>query len=223
MVIFFDIDDTLVDHGSAIRAAVETLHKSCAVTVSLLEFSAAWAAALNRHFDRYLAGELSYESQRRAKLRETIDPTMSDEAADHAFATYLASYEAHWRLFPDVLPCLERLARYRLGVISNGQAAQQRLKLERTGILDRFDRVLISEECGCAKPNAAIFHRACSMVDESPQQSVYVGDLYDVDAVAARAAGLTGIWLDRAGRVSAEHAPPMIHSLAQLEEAMKAG
>jgi putative hydrolase of the HAD superfamily len=83
-------------------------------------------------------------------------------------------------------------------VISNGQAAQQRSKLERTGILDRFDRVLISEECGCAKPNAAIFHRACSMVDESPQQSVYVGDLYDVDAVAARAAGLTGIWLDRA-------------------------
>jgi putative hydrolase of the HAD superfamily len=223
MVIFFDIDDTLVDHGSAIRAAVETLHRTVVVNISLEEFFLVWTSALKRHFDRYLAGELSYESQRRARVHETIDPTMSDEAADRVFATYLASYEAHWRLFPDVLPCLERLARYRLGVISNGQAAQQRSKLQRTGILDRFDGVLISEECGCAKPNAAIFHRACSMVEESPQQSVYVGDLYDVDAVAARAAGLTGIWLDRAGRVSVKHAPPMIHSLAQLEEAMKAG
>jgi putative hydrolase of the HAD superfamily len=223
MIIFFDIDDTLVDHGSAVHAAVEALHRTVAVNISLEEFFLAWTGALKRHFDRYLAGELSYAAQRRARVRDTIDPTLSDETADQIFTTYLASYEANWSLFPDVGPCLERLASYRLGVISNGQTVQQRLKLARTGIADRFEGIVISEEYGCAKPDAAIFHRACSMVGESPERSVYVGDLYDVDAVAARNAGLVGIWLDRAGNASEEHAPPVIHSLVHLAQIIDAG
>ncbi len=223
MIIFFDIDDTLVDHGSAIRAAVETLHQSAAVTVSLEEFSLAWTAALKRHFDRYLAGELSYESQRRARVRDTIDPTLSDNACDRMFAVYVASYEANWSLFSDVKPCLEGLATYRLGIISNGQTAQQRLKLERTGIAGKFEGVIISEDCGCTKPSAAIFHRACALVGESPERSVYVGDSYDIDAVGAREAGLTGIWLDRTRKAYESHVPPVIHSLADLEHVLEAG
>ena len=126
-------------------------------------------------------------------------------------------------MFPDVGPCLEHLTSYRLGVISNGRTVQQRLKLARTGIADRFEGIVISEEYGCAKPNAEIFHRACSTAGESPDRSVYVGDLYDVDAVAARNAGLVGVWLDRAGNASEEHVPPVIHSLAQLVEILDAG
>jgi putative hydrolase of the HAD superfamily len=56
------------------------------------------------------------------------------------------------------------------------------------------------------------------MAGESPERSVYVGDLYDVDAVAARNAGLVGVWLDRAGDASEHHVPPVIHSLAQLAQ-----
>ena len=223
MIIFFDIDDTLVDHGSAVRAAVEALHRSVVVNISLEEFFLVWTGALKRHFDRYLAGELSYEAQRRARVRDAIDPTLSDETADRIFSTYLASYEANWSLFPDVRPCLERLNSYRLGVISNGETVQQRLKLARTGIADRFESIVISEESGCAKPNAAIFHRACSMAGESPERSVYVGDLYDVDAVAARNAGLVGVWLDRAGNASEHHVSPVIHSLAHLAQILDAG
>jgi len=52
---------------------------------------------------------------------------------------------------------LDNLSRYRLGVVSNGQAHQQRMKLQRTGISGKFDCIVISEECGYAKPNPEIF------------------------------------------------------------------
>jgi putative hydrolase of the HAD superfamily len=216
MLILFDIDDTLLDHDAASRSAATFLHADIGSSVAIEEFLTRWADALERHFARYLAGEISHAEQRRERLRELVDPTLTAEAADRIFAGYLARYEAGWMLFPDVLPCLNGLAEYRLGVISNGEGLQQRRKLVATGIADRFACIAIADECGCAKPDPAIFRRACAMLGESPSTSVYIGDRYDVDAQAARAAGLQGIWLDRRGKATQEHLPTIIESLDRL-------
>lgn len=216
MLVLFDIDDTLLDHRAAGQSAAAHLHENIGASVSLEEFLAKWHATMELHFARYLAGEISYQRQGRDRVKEMVDSTLSDETADHVFAGYVASYEASWSLYSDVLPCLDSLAQHRLGVISNGQGVQQRRKLAQTGIADRFECVVISGECGCAKPDAAIFLRACAEVGESPGNSVYVGDRYDLDAQAARTAGLQGIWLDRKAGATAEHLPPIIESLNGL-------
>jgi putative hydrolase of the HAD superfamily len=216
MLVLFDIDDTLLNHGMAERSAAAQLRMSIGTSVSIDEFLVRWAAALERHFARYLAGEVSFQGQRRDRLREVVNSSLSDEAADRIFNDYLASYETSWSLFSDVLPCLSSISQHRLGVLSNGQGIQQRRKLAQTGIVDRFECIVISEECGCAKPDAKIFLHACASAGESPANSVYVGDRYDLDAQAARTAGLQGIWLDRNGRATEEHAPPVIGSLDQL-------
>ena len=132
------------------------------------------------------------------------------------FATYIQAYEQGWCLFPDVEECLDALADHRLGVITNGQRDQQVTKLKRTGILHRFDCVVVPSDCGLPKPESAMFHHACSLADVSSKQAVYVGDAYDVDALAARRAGLVGVWLDRSGTARGEHAPPVIGSLTDL-------
>jgi putative hydrolase of the HAD superfamily len=149
-------------------------------------------------------------------MREVIDASLSDGAADGLFANYLANYEARWSLYSDVLPCLDAIADHHLGVISNGQRDMQRRKLTQTGIVNRFECVLISEECGCTKPESTIFLRACSLLGESPESSIYVGDRYDLDAQASRTAGLRGVWLDRKGRATSKHSPPIIDTLAGL-------
>ena len=218
MLILFDIDDTLLNHEAAERSAATLLYKSITAPAPIEEFLVMWSAALESHFARYLAGEVSFQGQRRDRMREVVDPSLSDEGADRLFAGYLASYEASWSLFSDVLPCLDGLSQHRLGVISNGQGDQQRKKLARTGIVDRFECILISEECGCAKPAPTIFLRACALLGERPASSVYVGDRYDLDAQAARTAGLQGIWLDRKRRATAGHAPPIIGTLDGLRD-----
>ena len=216
MLVLFDIDDTLLDHGAAERSAAAILHRSIGAPGSLEQFQMRWARALEHHFARYLSGQVTYQGQRRDRVRDVVDSSLTDEAADRVFAVYLAGYEASWSLFPDVLLCLDHLSKHRLGVISNGQGHQQRKKLAQTGILDRFECLLISEECGCAKPDQTIFVRACTQAGESPANAIYVGDRYDIDAQAARTAGLQGIWLDRNQKATVDHEAPIIRSLDQL-------
>ena len=223
MLILFDLDDTLMDDGAAERSAATHLYNNVETPLSVEEFVSKWSGTLRRHFDRYLAGELSFQGQRRERVREMIDPSLADEIADRIFADYHAQYEAGWTLFPDAAPCLDGLSGFRLGVITNGQGDQQRRKLVRTGILDRFECVLISGECGCSKPDPAIFVRACASVGELPENSVYVGDRYDIDAQAARRAGLHGIWLDRKRTANASHTPPIVGSLGELLTAIADG
>lgn len=216
MLILLDIDDTLVDHSAAFRRALAALHRHCGSELSLDDFVAACTAAHRRHFARYVAGMLSYDEQRLARIRETCGGTLSDHEADELFAVYLQEYEDCWRLFDDVLPCLDRLANHQLGVISNGQSEQQRKKLARLGIADRFDYVLISKDCDWAKPDVEIFAHALSSMNQDAAMSFYVGDIYEVDATPARQAGLCGVWLDRNGSASANSRQPIIATLHEL-------
>ena len=206
-MVFFDIDGTLMDDDGAVRAACLALR---AAPGRLREqppddFAAAWLEIAERHFRRYLAGQVSFQEQRRARLREVFGEPLPDEEADALFAYYLQCQEANWRLFPDVLPCLVRLGGRPVGIISNGDGEQQRRKLERTGIVDRFSPVVISGDVGAAKPAAAIFHHACRLAGVSPKECTYVGDRPDADARGSLSAGMRPVLIDRAGALG-EHA-----------------
>ncbi len=218
MLILFDIDDTLVDHSVAFHQALAALHRHCESELSLDGFIDACTAAHSRHFARYVAGTLSYDEQRRARIRETCGGALSDQEVDELFAVYLHQYEECWRLYDDVLPCLDRLADHQLGVISNGQSEQQRKKLARLNIADRFDYVLISEECNWAKPQVEIFAHALSCLRQDADAALYVGDRYELDAAPARRAGLCGVWLDRHRSASERDHLPTIGSLLELPQ-----
>ena len=55
----------------------------------------------------------------------------------------------------------------------------------------------ISEDVGFAKPAPDIFLRACDAAAVEPAEALYVGDQYELDASAARDAGLQSVWLNR--------------------------
>jgi len=216
MVVLFDLDGTLLDHDVAQESAARSVHASQGLQAPLGDFIAGWKAAERRHYPRFLSGEIGLEEQRRARLREVLDRNLSDEAADELFVGVLAAYEAAWSLFSDVLDCLGSLAGHRLGVLTNGDSKQQRRKLGATGIAGRFSFVLVSGDCGHAKPGPEIFLRACRGLGVEPAEVTYVGDSYEIDAVAARGAGLRGVWLDRKGEKTAGHTGPVISSLSEL-------
>ena len=107
-----------------------------------------------------------------------------------------------------------------MGIISNGERNQQQGKLERTGIAHYFDALILSAECGMAKPAPGIFQLACVSMGVSPSQAVYVGDRQDVDAEAARRAGLLGIWLNRSAVAHNDDPRTRIDSLLTLPTAL---
>jgi putative hydrolase of the HAD superfamily len=218
MLVLFDLDDTLLDDAQATSVAVDAFHEHVETSLNVNEFRRIWTAALNRHFARFVSGETTFIEQRRARLREVVQPNLTDAAADELFVVYLTTYQSAWRLFPDVLPCLDALYLHRLGIVSNGSSTQQRDKLRQLGILDRFADVVISEDCGWAKPDQRIFHRACSLAGVNPREAIHVGDHRLNDVAGAAGAGLRAIWLDRHGPEIANSGITRLTTLTGLPE-----
>ena len=220
MVILFDIDGTLIDHDTAETVAVAALHRRVSNREDGVSFYRRWRSAFDRYYARYLAGELSLQQQRRARFREVVDPELSDHAADQMSDAYIDDYLTACRLYPDVSPALAQLTLHAMGIISNGERSQQQSKLSRAGIARYFGPLIVSSECGMAKPSRGIFELACAAMGVVPFQAIYIGDRLDIDAEGAQAAGLHGIWLDRRGVGSDGNNRMRIESLAALPEAV---
>jgi len=115
-----------------------------------------------------------------------------------------AHRESHlWTWFdPMTVPALQQLkdAGYRMAVISNADGRVEGL-METAGIRDFFEFVLDSELEGVEKPDPEIFQRACRRMGVEPGESLYVGDLYPVDVLGARKAGMQAVLLDPLGNL----------------------
>jgi HAD superfamily hydrolase (TIGR01509 family) len=115
-------------------------------------------------------------------------------------ARTLRRLHEEWHLWcrtaPGTAETLDRLrgAGLRLAVVSNSDGRVEEA-LTAAGIRDRFDVVLDSALVGVEKPDPAIFRAALTALGVAPEEALYVGDLYDVDVVGARAAGMEAVLL----------------------------
>jgi HAD superfamily hydrolase (TIGR01549 family) len=83
----------------------------------------------------------------------------------------------------------------RLVVVSNANGRLHHL-FERLGMLDAFDCIFDSHWEGVEKPDPRYFERALARARATPSATIHVGDLYHVDVVGARAAGITPVLFD---------------------------
>ncbi len=113
-----------------------------------------------------------------------------------------------------------RAAGLRLGVVSNSDGRVE-AALEAAGLRRYFDVVLDSALVGVEKPDPAIFHAALEALGVRPDEALYVGDLYEVDVVGARAAGVEAVLL--CGSDRAEHRCRTVRSLAVLADDLLQG
>ena len=119
----------------------------------------------------------------------------------------LALYHAEWSLWesvPDeVAPALERLRALglKLAVLSNSNGTVRNL-LMRLHLARHFACVLDSHEERVEKPDPKFFEIALARAGARKETTLHVGDLYNVDVVGARAAGLQAWLLDAAGLYS---------------------
>lgn len=111
--------------------------------------------------------------------------------------------------------------RVKLGIITNGFTELQQIRLERTGLRNHFDVLVISEEVGLAKPHRGIFDHALSLMDDSARdQILMVGDNPDSDILGGLNAGFDTCWLNVEKKPAPEgiKAHYEVASLFELEE-----
>jgi len=109
----------------------------------------------------------------------------------------------------------------KLGIITNGFTALQQIRLERTGLRDYFDLLIISEQVGVAKPDARIFDYALAQAGNPDRSRVLmVGDTAESDIRGGINAGLSTCWLNAHHHVLPEDLHPTwtVTSLSELEQ-----
>lgn len=119
----------------------------------------------------------------------------------------------------DVAPALAALkARgLKLVVVSNANGRLRHL-FDRVDLTKWFDHLLDSHEWGVEKPDPRLFRHALEQAGSDPLRTVHVGDLYHVDVVGARNAGLRdAVLFDMAGLYDDVDCP-RVGSLAGLVE-----
>jgi putative hydrolase of the HAD superfamily len=219
--VFFDLDGTLLDHAFPEEEAIRQFTCCYAGILggSHERVLGAWRSISVKNRALYEKGAVSFDRQRVMRMKglfEFFGKDISDEDANIKFLEYQLLYEKSLRLFPDVPACLDGLSALKLGVITNGKTLMQTRKLKETGIMDYFSVIVIAEDAGFAKPDRRIFEFACAKAGCKPGNAVYVGDRLDIDAAAARNAGLKAVWLNRDNAAVDQKEIAQIQSLGQL-------
>jgi putative hydrolase of the HAD superfamily len=172
-----------------------------------------------REFDEARAGHHSVDAQYwdiyyLSLFREL---GMADDAELRAALVTATRKGTNWRhVRPATREVLLRLKqRYRMGLISNSDGSVRRL-FESLGLADCFDSFTDSHLCGFEKPDPRIFECAMASLGATPQQSLYVGDIYSIDFVGAQGVGMGAVLMDLAGAYR-DTPYPRVESLAELE------
>ncbi|WP_229069654.1 HAD family hydrolase [Actinoplanes sp. DH11] len=205
--VLFDLDGTLGDHEASVTAALTAWLPSLGVTCSAATVEL-WEEIAERHLVAWGRREVTFSEQRRRRLRDflpAVGVAYEWTALDEVFAGYLTHYEAGYQAYDDAAAAVAAVASAgpAVAVLTNGSAVQQRGKLTRMGFHD-IATVFTPDDLGVAKPDPDAFRLACERWGLEPGSVLSVGDNHAFDVLAARAAGLRAVHLDRAGTGPAE-------------------
>jgi putative hydrolase of the HAD superfamily len=124
---------------------------------------------------------------------------------------------------PAVLPTLAALRHrgLKIAIVSNSNG-KLRVLFDRLKLAGCVDCMLDSQNEGVEKPDPRFFELALERSGARKETTIHVGDLYYVDVVGARNAGLRGVLLDEAG-LYADADCPRIRTLPELVDRIEAG
>lgn len=209
--IFFDIGDTLVYDDPPLTDRVRRSLDACGLAHRPDDLTPAFRVAENYAMNQYLRGVPFDDPDVLATssvliLRELgIGPLGRDQHARLSETFVACGFRRV--LHERAIPLLTELGSrgFRLGAISDWEPTLPNL-LQDLGVARHFDAVAVSAIVGVTKPNPELFRAALDHIAASdyiaarapltPEQSIHIGDYYELDVAGARAAGMHALLFD---------------------------
>lgn len=120
---------------------------------------------------------------------------------------------------PGAVSMLTALQKHaKLGIVTNGFARMQQIRLRHTKLDHMFDWLVISEVVGVAKPNVAIFEHTMALMGNPPKSEILmVGDNAASDVLGGMNAGIDTCWLQHPGEELPDDIEPT-HKITDLTQ-----
>ncbi len=211
-VLLFDVNETLSDMSAMGRRFTDVGAPE--------HLAATWFAGLLRDGFALAAAQTSApfaavgEGLLRVQLADHKLNRSLDAATEHVMAGFW-SLDVH----PDVPGGTAALASrgFRLVTLSNGSADVAVDLLTRSGVRDRFERLLSAEQAGVWKPAPASYGYALQQCQVPPEVAMLVA-VHPWDVDGASRAGLATAWLNRTGALYPDHFRPADLTVGSLED-----
>jgi putative hydrolase of the HAD superfamily len=192
--VVFDVDETLVATRAAVEATlavvVERVRRRTDRPLTVAQLRADWA-------DTFAAmASAPVPEIRRAALARSLARVGLLHELDGLTEFFFTERLSRTRPFDDVLPALAALrGGYRLGLATNGNS-----RADRCGLADLFDFEVYAHHNGVPKkPDPGFYAAVARAAGLPPEQIIHIGDNPEHDVAGAAAAGMTTVWLNRAG------------------------
>lgn len=210
-LLFLEYDRLAREVGAALDLTIDAgaLRRAAPDAARLLERGA--GVTDRERASRYLEALFLFGGVAEARLGEVRDALLGMHAVRHLWSGVQR----------DTHDALRRLREMGIltGVVSNSDG-RVAAALEAAGLLELLDVVIDSAEVGVEKPDPAIFAPALEALGIAPDETVYLGDIYEVDVVGARAAGIEPLLVDADGR-HAERDVPVFGSVGAALAALE--
>ncbi|MCD4702404.1 MAG: HAD family hydrolase [Candidatus Aegiribacteria sp.] len=219
-VVLFDLDGTLIDYAGAQKHAAEyiveilDLEKSSDTLKQILEFLEG-NVIQDLEACKPSAIEPGSSEMRQAfrKAGLSVDPVEFIEL-------YFEGMEEHGEPLPGIIDLLTLLrGEFTIGIVSNGPGSVQRKRLQKAGLMQYLDIVVLSCEVESAKPDPEILRCAMKLADSKTYDTLFVGDSAGSDMGAANAAGVDFVFVQPDGDFSAPG--PRVLELRKTAEIVK--
>lgn len=220
--IYFDLDDTLLDHKSAEIAALQDVHQHFPLfePVSADALAETYHQVNSKQWSLYSKGEVTREQLQRNRFELTLNQLRLDDARYKEVGNfYMQCYRNHWQWIDGAQQAYQQiLAEFPVGILTNGFAETQKLKFEKFDLYDSADQVVISEDVGVLKPDPKVFQHATELAGVAPDDILYVGDSLTSDIEGGTNFGWNTAWFTRNGNSKHPKAEIVFNNFEVLTE-----
>ena len=229
--VFFDMDETLIEHHQTGEELMRGTFRAFADKLEGIdenEFSRILWHKANDLWQMMFDGVLSGEVARPYTFINTLRAFKADDALAHDM---LEDFEQRMvsatHLMPGALDVMDSLreAGKVVGVVTNGYTLMQMRKVEAHTLHEHADFVIVSEEVDSHKPHPDIFNEALRRANAQADRALFIGDNLDADIAGANAVGIHTVLIDPRGervkRIAEEEGCPRPdHVIAHLNEVL---
>ncbi len=196
--IYFDLDDTLLDHKKAEKAGLRDIYQHFDMFDSISEESLldTYHHINKGLWEEYGRGEIDRHELHRRRFAETFRELGLDESMhEEAGKVYMNYYRDHWEWIEGAKEAYDKVAsKFEVGIITNGFAETQRLKIDQFDFKKSARHIVISEDVGVMKPNPKIFDHSTDLAGVNREDILYVGDSFTSDVVGGSKANWKIAW-----------------------------
>jgi YjjG family noncanonical pyrimidine nucleotidase len=193
--LLLDLDHTLFDSDTSETTAFVRAMDAAGINMPEQHFNAyrkinveLWAAVER--------GEISPHGVRTRRFELLVAEQRLDADPEHLANDFVAGLGEYGELYEGAFEVVDQLSsQASLALVTNGLGEVQRARVERLGIGDFFDAIVISAEVGAAKPGTEIFDLVFEALDSPGKDSaLMVGDSLSSDMQGGTNFGIATCW-----------------------------